>query len=375
MTEDSPAETAAGGADQAKVQSGSPDPVQRATLVVVTICACLLLWYLLADRYAPWTDQARVQAYVVPIAPKVSGKLVAVQVHQDQLVQQGEVLARIDARDYEAAVQKAEAALEQAGQDVGASTDAVSVAEAKRDEAQAQLTYVIQQADRYLELAGKGVVSKADADRAVAEVEKAKATERSAQADLDKAKEQLGRQGDDNPRVRDAIAALEQARINLAEATLRAPSDGGITNLLVDEGHFANAGAAIMTFVSFNDVWVQADLRENSLGNLQVGDRAEIVLDSAPGQVFTGEVRSIGFAVGQAKGNQVGGLMEIKSGSGWLRDAQRFPVLVRFTGEMPRGVRRLGGQADVQFYTRDGGILNGLGWLWIRLMSLLTYVY
>ncbi len=355
--------------------TSAADPVLRTTLIMLLVCGLLFVWYLLADLYAPWTDQARVQAFVVPIAPKVAGKITQVNVHQDQVVKAGDILAQIDTRDYQVVVSKAEAALEQAGQDIGASTDAVAVAEAKLDETQAQLAYVQQQADRYIELGSKGVVSKADTDKAVAEVKKAKASVRSAQADLDKAREQLGREGEDNPRMRDAMAALDKARVDLAETTLRAPSDGGITNLLVDEGHFANAGAPLMTFVSFTDLWLQANLRENSLANLKAGDPVEIALDSAPGRVFPGEIASIGFAVDQPSSGDAGDLVTIKSSSGWLRDAQRFPVVIKFTGDSTHGLRRLGGQADVQFYTEGSVVLNSLGRLWIRFMSLLSYAY
>lgn len=350
------------------------DPVGRVTKIVLIIVAFLLVWYVLADRLAPWTDQARVQGYVVPIAPKIAGKVIKVNVVQDQVVQAGDLLVQINPRDYELAVQQAEAALEQAGQDIGASTDAVAVAEAKLTEARTQLKYYQQQAKRYLELAKTGVISKADADKTQAELDKAEARARSAQAELDKAKEQLGREGQDNPRIRDAIAALEQARINLAETSIYAPTMGGVTNLRIDEGHWASAGMPLMTFISGTDVWVQANMRENSIGNLKPGNAVDIILDVAPGRVFKGEISSVGYGVSHSSTGAVGELATIQGDAGWLRDAQRFPVIIKFTDDSATGLRRMGGQADVQIYG-DSWLLNGLGWLWIRLMSLLSYVY
>jgi multidrug resistance efflux pump len=175
--------------------------------------------------------------------------------------------------------------------------------------------------------------------------------------------------------MRAAVAALEQARINLAETSIYAPSPGAITNLKIDEGHYANAGAPIMTFISGTDVWIQANLRENSIGHLQVGDPVEIALDVAPGRIFPGELASVGFGVDQPSGGEVGELATVQGDSGWLRDAQRFPVIVRFSDDSSVGLRRMGGQADVQIYTGDNMILNGLGWFWIRLMSWLSFVY
>jgi multidrug resistance efflux pump len=363
-------------AQESTQDTGTRDPVRRWTRIILAVCVFLFVWYVLADRYAPWTDQARVQGFVIPMAPKVSGRVLAVNVVQDQIVKEGDLLLQIDPRDFELAVQKAEAALERAGQDIGAGTDAVAAAQAKLTEARTELEYTRVQAKRYLALAKKGTISKADADKANAAVKKAGARVANAQAALDKAKEELGREGEENPRIRDAIAALEKARRDLESTSLRAPMDGGITNLRVQEGYYANAGQPLMTFASAKDVWVQANLRENSIGNLKAGDPADIALDVAPGRIFPGRVASIGFAVNQPTAGAIGEAVTVQGDSGWLRDAQRFPVIIDFADESAFGLRRAGGQADVQVYTQGSNwLLNSLGWLWIRLMSLLSYVY
>jgi multidrug resistance efflux pump len=361
----------------AEVPQSRPDadPVRRLTTAVFVLLLLLFAWYVAADRFAPWTDQARVHAYVVPIAPKIPGRVIAVNVTENQIVAAGDLLARIDPRDYELAVAQAEAALELAGRDAGASTEEVSVAQARLAEARTQLRFVEQQAGRYLELARKGTVSRADADRAEAELDAAASRVESASAELERAKEKMGAKGNENAKVRDAIAALEQARINVAETQITAPGNGGITNLTLDVGRYASAGEPLMTFVSFTDVWVQANLKENSIGHVEPGNRVDIVLDSAPGRVFPGEVVSKGFAVDQPSSGEAGQAITISTTSGWLRDAQRFPVRIRFTDDSVRGYRRAGGQADVQIYTGDHALLNALGWLWIRLLSWLSYVY
>ena len=353
-----------------------PDPVKKWTRIVLVVCVVLFAWYVLSDRLAPWTDQARVQGFVIPMAPKVSGRIINVNVVQDQIVKEGEVLAQIDPRDFEIAVRRAEAALERAGQEIGAGTDAVAIAQAKLTEARTNLDYVQLQARRYKALAEKGTISKAEADRVDAELTRAKAQVTSAKAELDKAKEELGTEGQDNPKIRDAIAALEKARRDLNGTSLRAPMDGGITNLQVQVGYYANAGQPIMTFVSARDVWVQANLRENNIANIAVGDPVDIALDVAPGRIYRGKVSSIGFAVNQPSGGALGEAVTVEGKSGWLRDAQRFPVTIAFADDSAYGSRRAGGQADVQIYTQSSNwILNSLGWLWIRLMSLLSYVY
>ena len=354
------------------------DPVHRYTRILLSVVAVLFVWYVWADRVAPWTDQARVDGFLVAITPKVSGKVKKVNVVQDQLVEAGDVLVKIDPRQYELAVQRAEANFEIAGQETGADIAAVAAAEASLAEARALLLKAEQDQQRVERIYTEhsGATSKGARDEARATRQSAMARKASAVADLKKARELMGKRGEDNPKIRDAFAALEQARINLAETMLYAPSSGGITNLEVDVGHYAKKGVPVMTFVSFSKVWVEAHLRENSLANIKPGDPVELLLDVAPGKVFKGSVVSVGYAVQQPSAGQVGQLVNIKSGGGWLRDAQRFPVVIRFDDEDVVSYRYMGGQADVQIYTEKSNVLlNTLGWLWIRFMSLMSYVY
>lgn len=355
---------------------GGFNPVKRWTRILSTLAVLLFSWYVVSDRVAPWTDQARVQAWVMPISGKVSGYVKDVLVERDEIVKAGTSLVRIDPEPYEIAVARAEAALTIAGQDIGASTAAVGTAQAKLVEAKAKVAEYEIQTKRILEVQKKGGISAADADRAKAELAKARAQMESAAAELERAKQQLGEQGEANPKIRDAMEALRQARIDLAATEIRAPTDGGVTNLKIDEGYYAQVGAPLLTFVSFDDVWVQANLRENSIANIRPGDPVDIALDTAPGRIFRGTVTSRGFAVQQPSGGAVGEATTIKTQGGWLRDAQRFPVLIRFADDSAKGLRVVGGQADVQIYTgHSNALLNGLGWIWVRLMSWLSYVY
>jgi multidrug resistance efflux pump len=100
-------------ADSHKPEPG-PNPVRRFSLIILVILVVLFVWYVAADRVAPWTDQARVNTFVIPITPKISGKVKAVKVKRDQEVHAGDLLVEIDPAEYKLAVQRAEAALEQA---------------------------------------------------------------------------------------------------------------------------------------------------------------------------------------------------------------------------------------------------------------------
>lgn len=351
------------------------DPVKKITRFALILITVLFVWYIAADRMAPWTDQARVQAYVVPIASQVSGRVIEINIGKDQEVQQGDVLLKIDPTDYQLAVDNAETNLELAGQDIGAGTASVTTAQAKVVEAQANVEHLKAQAKRVYELEEKQIYSVARGDKARAAVVKAEAQLDSAKAELEKAKQALGVKGKENPKIRSAIAQLKKAQYDLSRTTIRAPSHGGITNLKIDTGHFASVGAPLMTFIEVENVWIKANLRENSIANVKEGTPVEFILDSSPGRVFQGKVSSKGFAVSHEKGGAIGDLETIENKAGWLRDAQRFPVYVGFNVETTKGLLRLGGQADVQFYSTDNALINSLGWVWIRVLSWFSYIY
>jgi len=352
------------------------DPLRRWTFVVLVLFVLLFGWTMIADRLTPYTSDASVRAFVVRISPEVSGKVVEVAVRDNQLVRAGELLFRIDPTPLRIAVERAEAKLAAAGQAVGASTAAV-------DEAQAQLVQEVSQRDnareqtaRIFTLVRSGVYSLARGDQAQKQLDTAEAQVQRAQASLEQARQELGPKGADNPQIREALAALEQARLDLTRTTLLAPGDGVVTNLQLNIGQFAAAGQPALTFLDAQLVWLQAFLRENNLEHIQPGTRAEVVLDVLPGRVLPARVESIGWGVGEGDVDSTTGLAKTRQSSGgWLAPAQRFPVQLMFeTAETrPRGVR-YNARASVIVYTGEHPAANALAWLWIRLISVLTYV-
>ena len=156
-----------------------------------------------------------------------------------------------------------------------------------------------------------------------------------------------------------------------------APARGLVTDLRTDVGRFAQVGAPAMILIVIHDLWINADMTENNLGNVNPGDEVAIVLDVMPGEVLKGRIRSVGRGVGSGEQAQPGTLPTIENSRDWLRQAQRFPVAVEFDPselERLRGVR-LGGQADVLVYTGDHVLMNWLAGVFIRLMSYLSYLY
>ena len=375
--ETTPAEPAAQ-KQESPEEGAARDPVRHWTLVVLAICAVLIVWYIIGDRVAPYTSQARVEAYVVPIAPEVSGTVAAVDVGNNQLVEAGERLLQIDSSRYALTQASAEADLRATQQEIDAAFAGLVSAEANLKSAQADLERDRKNFRRLQNIFDEdpGAVSQRRLDSAVATLEGARARVEAAEAELEKARLQLGPMGDDNPRLRAARAALDQAKINLDRTTIVAPERGLVTNVSVDTGNFAQAGQPLMTFVAIHDIWIQADLTENNLGNLEPGDPVDFVLDVRPGRVFKGKVRSVGYGVSTGN-DSLGTLPTIENDQNWLRDAQRFPVLVDLDESVLReghGIR-VGSQVTVIVYTGPHPIMNTLGRLYIRLLSYLTYLY
>jgi multidrug resistance efflux pump len=240
----------------------------------------------------------------------------------------------------------------------------------------AERTNVRDQAARVFELVRHGVYPKARGDQAEALLGAAEAQVQQAQASLEQARQALGPRGTDNPQIREALAALEQARLDLANTTLRSPADGVVSNLQLNVGQFATAGQPALTFLDARLVWLNAFLRENSLEYIRPGTRAEVVLDVLPGRTLPAQVVSVGWGVGEDDADPRTGLPKARQGSGgWLASAQRFPVQLAL--EIPRGPSgglRYNARASVILYTGEHPVANALGWVWIRLISVLTFV-
>lgn len=356
-------------------QPARKDPVKIWTAITLFVCVLIFIGHLLADKYTPYTSNGRIEAYVVPIVPQVSGVLTEVNVNNNEVVSNQQILAVIDSSKYKLAVRKAEADLEKATQASAVDMSGVTTAQARVAEAEANLKNAKVKGERIIGLSKKGAASVSRADDARSRIEASKAKLASAKSELEKAKSKLGNTGKNNAQVKVAIAALETAQLDLARSSITAPSGGIITNLTIDVGQYASTGSPLMTFISTGFVWIQADMRENSLLNVKQGDSVEIVLDAAPGHVFKGKVLSVGFGVSDNVGNTLGGLTTVQPKQGWLRQAQHIPVLIEFSDEESRGFKRVGGQANVIVYTGENAILNTLGKIWIRLISFFSHLY
>lgn len=358
------------------------DPAKKGIRWVLLLIVLSLAWYLLADRYTPYTQQARVGAFVIPVAAEVAGRVIRVNVRNNQDVKAGDVLFELDPQPLQIAVDRAKADLESTRRQVGASTAGIASAQASLRAAQANELKTRQDNQRLEGLYKQDPgtisvrlleVSRANREQAVAQVA-------ATRAEVQRAQEQEGGNTDTNAQLRSAASALAKAELDLANTRIGARSAGLITDLRTDVGQFAAVGSPVMTLIAIHDVWISADLTENNLGRVQPGTPVAIVLDALPGEVLDGRVRSVGYGVSVGQTPAPGTLPSIQNSRDWLRPAQRFPVIIEFTEEAKKRLVdnraiRAGGQAEVMAFPSEGNPLNPLGRLFVGLMSWLSYAY
>lgn len=347
---------------------------QRTVAIIVLLAAFLLFVVtVFMERRTPSSSQATVSAYVVGVAPEVTGRVIEVGVADNSAVHPGQMLFRLNPEQYRLAVDEAEARLAGVGQTIGASTAAVDVAQAKVAETKAVRVNVQDQATRAMALVRRGIYAQAKYDEAAAALDQAEAGVNAAEADLERAQEELGPAGKDNPQLKEALAALESAQLDQFRTTVVAPAEGVVTNLQLSVGGMISAGESAMTFIDTGTIWITAAFKENSLEMVTPGDRAEVLFDVLPGQIFGATVEGIGLGVAQGSVDPATGLPKISTDTGWVRTPQSFPIRLVLDEGRPKGVR-YGSQANVVIYTGDHPVTNMLGRIWIRVLSVLTYV-
>jgi membrane fusion protein (multidrug efflux system) len=362
---------------------GRRRPIFFVILGVIVIAAGVF-WYL--STLVEDTDDAQISGHLIQISSRISGQVVKVNVDENQYVAAGTVVAELDPRDYQVAVQQAEAnlasavanataagvnvpltevntgsnlrsasadlsgsqaAIQQALRQLDAAQARIAVARANNDKAQADLA-------RYTPLVQKDVISKQQYDAAVAAADAAKASLVDAQANKQAAQEavkqardrstqaeaglrsaetapkqvavQEARSRQAQAQVAQAQAALDQARLNLSYTKIVTPLAGIITRKSLELNQNISVGTNLMTLVSLEDMWVTANFKETQLKHMHAGQDVSIKVD-ATGRTYSGKVTQIGGATGS-----VLSLFPPENATGnYVKVVQRVPVRIDFT--------------------------------------------
>lgn len=352
----------------------SPDQ-QFARWVKVALAAFVVLfvYFILADSFMPLTPEARVLRPVVSIAPELSAPVERVQVHEQQRVAQGDVLFSLDAEPFEIAVEEANLMLEQARQENAQLEANLAAAQADLSSAQALVQEKRSERQRGETLVARQSLSRQNYESLVAAAQTAEADVRAAEAAITSLEVQLGEEGDANLRLRQARNQLARARLDLEHTEVRAPQAGTVTNLNLQAGSYVQAGQPVIAMVS-DTLDIVADFREKSVRHLHVGDPAEVIFDSLPGQIFPAHVTNIEAGVLQGQQAANGQLTDIPTTNRWVRDAQRLRVHILL--DEPLAVpMATGARASVQLVPGDAALAKPFAWLQAHLVSWLHFVY
>ncbi len=320
--------------------SGRPGFLRRRPVVsaigAVLLCAVIGGSYLYVDYSSHFesTDDAFVAARQTTLAPKVSGYITSVPVTDNQHVAAGDVIARIDDRDYRIALQQAQAQVGAAQASIGnfdAQLDVqqaqIGANKAQVDQAQAGLVFAQQQNERYerLEQTGSGTVQ--NAQQYSSQLHQQQAALASAQATLRLAERQIealkAQRASAVANRAQTQAQRDQAQLNLSYTTVRAAQSGRVVNLGAAVGQFAQPGTNLSMFVP-DEIWVTANFKEIQLDRMRPNDAVTLRIDAYPGRSIHGHVDSVQPGSGTAFS-----LLPAQNATGnYVKIVQRVPVKI-----------------------------------------------
>ena len=319
----------------------SPAPRRRWGRLALMLSLPLLLlvggffyWQSLQGKVS--TDNAYLKQDKVGVSAEIVGKIVEVAVREGQLVKAGDLLFRVDPEPYSLQIAEADAAIATAQANVTALANAselsgADIAGAREDIAFAQATL-----DRQETLWQRGFTTKADYEAAQHAVAQAREELRQAEADQREARARLA-EGPAvpgvNPQVAAATARRAEADLALRRTEIRAPTAGRVAQSdRLQLGQQAVTSLPMLTIVADESSYVEANFKETDLGEMRVGQRAEVRFDAYPGLALKGHVASIGAGTG----SEFSVLPAQNATGNWVKVTQRVPVRIVIDEKSPR---------------------------------------
>jgi membrane fusion protein (multidrug efflux system) len=325
-------------------KDGSKKPRSKKPLIILVIVVVLLavigffVWF--AHRNQVSTDDAYTDGNVVSMVPKISGYVVELYVDDNSRVRKGDLLLRIDSRDYLIAKEQAEAQLALANAQRRSSQDALRVArvqypaqlesaEAQQQAAAATLAQAQSAYSRQHEV-DRRATTQDSIDASTSQQSSSAANLRSAKAQVaiaslipEQIRQAAGSVDERTASVQQAQAQLDQAILNLSYTEVRAPSDGFITKRNVQLGTFLAAGDVMFLLVT-PDVWITANFKESQLGRMRPGDAVDIKVDAYSGYKLEGHVQSIQYG----SGSRFSAFPAENATGNFVKIVQRIPVKI-----------------------------------------------
>jgi multidrug efflux system membrane fusion protein len=314
--------------------------VRRALGILVSLLALVgvLVTVVLATRridQRPRTDDAYLQADLIHMAPDVSGRIIELDVRDNQAVHKGDVLFRIDPEPYQMRVDQARAAVRGLEAKLGLTADQVAAQTSKADAAsrgigtaEAQRALATSTLARMEPLLGHGFVTAQQVDQARTAQRTAQLALQQARLQADEARQAIINTKPTEAELEGARATLALAERDLNKTVVRAPSDGRITALDIAAGEFAATGHPLFTIIDTERWYAIGNFRETDLAGIAPGQRATVYVMAQPSRALRGKVDSLGWGVASDVSATFGGLPHVERTLNWVRIAARFPVRI-----------------------------------------------
>jgi len=310
--------------------------LQRLRWPLMSLAAIAVLgggayFYIKGSRYQS-TDDAYAQAATVSISANVGGRVSEIEVRDNELVQRGATLFRLDDAPFRIAVSDAAAHLADTRLQIESLKSTYRQRLVELRAARDTQSYAQQQYDRQTRLLASGIASQAQFDQAAHALDAARQQVANVQQQIGVALANLGGDPDiapeRHPLVAQAQAALDRAQLNLSYTVISAPTDGVVAKVeQLQVGDTIAASAPVFALVSTRDVWIEANFKEVQLARMRPGQAATIEIDRYPGRRFSAEVTS----VSPSTGSQFSLLPPENATGNWVKVVQRVPVRLQLT--------------------------------------------
>jgi membrane fusion protein (multidrug efflux system) len=307
--------------------------------------------YLTGGRFEG-TDNAYLKAHMTSIAPEISGRVVEVPVHENQVVKQGEILIQIDQEPLKIALAGAQAELASARNDIEAQKAAYRQRQSDLQMANDNIGLAQREYARRQKLFAAKTISESDFDEARNSYSVAQAQAAGVKQDIQRILSDLNGNPDiapeDHPKVQAAQAKLDQVSLDLRRATITAPGDGIVSQIdNIRPGTYLTAGRPAFSLVSDNDLWIDANLKETDLTYVKTGQEAHVSVDTYPGVDFIAKVESVGAATG----SEFSALPAQNATGNWVKVVQRIPVRLKLEPKPDQPQLRAGMSVVVEIDT------------------------
>jgi membrane fusion protein (multidrug efflux system) len=337
--------------EESREEQETPPPSperRRRRLIIAAIVAAILLaaallfgWYWFTTlRWLESTDDAYTQADNTVISPKAAGYVAELRVTDNQVVKAGELLLRIDPRDYQAALAQAQADVASAEADIrnieaqtAQQRSVIEQARADIASAESALTFSQQEYARYQELARTSVGTVQRAQQAAADLRDKQAALQHNRATLDAAQKQVAvlqtQLGKAQAGQQRSQAALQQGKLNLGYTDITSPIAGAVGNRTVQLGQYVQPGTQLMTIVPMGkNIYVVANFKETQIGQMFRGESVDITIDTFPGKHLHGVIDSLS----PGSGAQFALLPPENATGNFTKIVQRVPVKILIDG-------------------------------------------